>query len=95
MEIKIKPRVRFIPDQMRWLCDDNCLTIGFGVTPLLAFADWQMRSNRVTSIPRHGHWNIRDCMNWWRNGCKRISVFINGKRIVGYDQSSDSLILRG
>ena len=94
-----KPHLKFDSARQEWVCHDDYYIFGFGVTFKEAYLNWEEKSKRLTAIPRKYYRNIRSCMAWWTNGCKRIRtcIAIDGewRYIWGYSPTTDELILRG
>lgn len=82
----------------KWLCHNNFFTTAQGDTPQQAYHNWRERMKTLTNIPRAGTWNKKDVMNWFLQGCYPIRSYVGvnpQKRIVGYNPSTDELILQG
>lgn len=100
---KIKPRIGIAVNMFRagshlpkrWACHDDYFMVGHGDTPEEAYAEWKIKEARRSRVKRYGIWNRRDCLAWFFNGCKVIRSYLGNQQIVGYDYSTDELILRG
>lgn len=100
---KIKPRIgiavnMFLPGShlpKRWACHDDYFMVGHGDTPEEAYADWKLKEVKRSRVARRGIWNMRDCLRWYHAGCKVIRSYLGSRQIVGYDFTTDELILRG
>lgn len=107
----MKPRIRLLRPHLRnhlainfagktgvepkYYCIDNSSVQGFGVTPKAAYDSWKQKDVLRSRTPRHMIWNRIECRRWYYEGCPPINVNVFGKHIVGYDPSTDELILRG
>jgi hypothetical protein len=100
---KIKPRIGIAANMFlygsslpkRWACHDDYFISGFGDTPAEAYADWKAKEARRARVKRYGIWNKKDCLAWFFQGCKVLRSYLGVQQIVGYDYSTDELILRG
>lgn len=91
----IKPKLVWQSESQQWKCHDDHYMVGHGVTKEEAYEDWRVKEQRRARIPRRGMWNLQGCRRWFKEGCWRIRSYIGHLHIVGYDPTTDELILRG